>query len=105
MGDAGMNGAGGSEGARGAAVVMPPVTNPVSPVPLANTAYTPEQYAQYLQEAIGAAQVSLSPLSVSPLCLLSSLYVSLAFPHPFRRHTLHGICYIPSPSLARMQGV
>jgi hypothetical protein len=69
MGDAGMNGADGSEGARGAAVVMPPVTNPVSPVPLANTAYTPEQYAQYLREAIGAAQVS-TLRSLSPLLCL-----------------------------------
>jgi len=61
MGDAGMNGANGAEGARGAAVVMPPVQNPVSPIPIANTAYTPEQYAQYLQQAVGAAQV-LAPL-------------------------------------------
>ena len=53
-----MDGANGAEGARGAAVVMPPVQNTVSPVPIANTAYTPEQYAQYLQEAVGAAQAA-----------------------------------------------
>jgi len=58
MGDAGMNGAGGAAGAQGAAVVMPPVTNPISPVPFANTAYTPEQYASYLREAVGAAQAA-----------------------------------------------
>ena len=57
MGDAGMNGANGAEGAGGVAVVLPPVENVVSGVPLVNTAYTPEQYAAYLNQAVAAAQV------------------------------------------------
>ena len=73
MGDAGMNGANGAEGARGVAVMLPPVENLVSGVPLVNTAYTPEQYAAYLNQAVAAAQVTrssnLSQTSSNLICL------------------------------------
>ena len=73
MGDAGMNGANGAEGARGVAVMLPPVENAVSAVPLVNTAYTPEQYAAYLNQAVAAAQVrrssNLSQASPNLICL------------------------------------
>lgn len=75
-GDAGMDGANGAEGARGAAVVMPPVQNAVSPVPLANTAYTPEQYAQYLQEAVGAAQAAGCACAKAPGPKLTTVVVA-----------------------------
>ncbi len=53
--------------------MLPPVENIVSGVPLVNTAYTPEQYAAYLNQAVAAAQVrrssNLSQASPNLICL------------------------------------
>lgn len=84
-----MDGANGAEGARGAAVVMPPVQNTVSPVPIANTAYTPEQYAQYLQEAVGAAQAAGCACARAPGHKLTSVVV--AHTCPCVQQQLHAI--------------
>lgn len=79
MGDAGMNGANGAQGARGVAVVEPPVQNPASPIPVAITAYTPQQYAQYLQQAIGAAQVLACSFAHLVYCVYPPCLPRLSF--------------------------